>query len=435
VAALGLVALVPALAGVRRGLPVPGFRLSELLIVAFAGLIVLVARRSASARWGAFDWLALAYVALTAGLGLFDVLLRDQPLDADSLGRLVGPLQFFLLYRAVRLTLTTAARRRLALALLVAASIPVSVLALLQQLDVAGVRGLVVVLTGTDIYSTTTVPSEFVRGLEAPRATGPFPHWHNLGGYLFVIVLLCVALLLDRRRIVGRRLTALALVPAGIALFQTLSFAPIAGAMLGSVLIGLWLRRAAIVFSVLAVAAAAFVVVFGPMISHRIEQQVAAPAATESGLPTSIAYRLEVWDQFVPIIGRTLVTGYGPHDPPGLFFPYAESQYVTLLLRGGLPLLACFAALFVALAMLAARARRHPDDAAQCVVGCVVLATVVVLTLIHLIQPYFTDSGVPHLLWVLAGLLAPAAALASAPPAPSARAATRSQGVAWRASA
>jgi hypothetical protein len=436
VAALALVALVPALAGLRRGLPVPGLRLSEILIVTFAGLIVVAARRSGHERWGPFDWLALTYVALTAGLGIVDVLMRGQALDADSVGRLVGPLQFFLLYRATRLALTTPALRRLALMLLLAASIPVSLLALLQQLDLAGTRSLVVALTGTDIYATTTLPSPFVQGVEVPRATGPFPHWHNLGGYLFVIVLLAVALLLDRRRTVNRWLVAAALVPAAIALVQTVSFAPIAGAVVGSALIGIWMRRTKLVLCTLGLVIGACLVFFGSQLDYRVDQQLTAPAAAESGLPTSIAYRLEVWDQFVPVIGRTLLSGYGPHDPPGLFFPYAESQYVTLLLRGGLPLLACFVALFVALAALAVSARRRDDDPTQPVVANVVLATIVALAFIFLIQPYFTDAGVPHLVWALAGLLAPAVALPVALPAGARSAASaRAEGAAWRASA
>jgi len=62
-AALFLAGVVPAISGLRRGLPVPGLRPSEILI-AFCGSAVLlaVANRRDRTPWQMFAWAALLYV-------------------------------------------------------------------------------------------------------------------------------------------------------------------------------------------------------------------------------------------------------------------------------------------------------------------------------------------------------------------------------------
>jgi hypothetical protein len=90
--AFAIVAIVPAVSGFRRGLPVPGFRLGELLAVGYSVLLLATAGREHWRQWRAFDWLALGYVAATFGLGLLDTELRHDTLSGNDLGQLVGPL-------------------------------------------------------------------------------------------------------------------------------------------------------------------------------------------------------------------------------------------------------------------------------------------------------------------------------------------------------
>lgn len=406
VGALVLVALVPAISGLARGLVVPGLRLSEVLIAGMSALILWRAGARRRVPWGVFDWLALAYLVATAALGAFDLLQRGGPFTIDTVGTLIGPLQFLLLYRAVRTALPSPEQRRAALALLLVASVPVSVLALLQQFDVAGARQLVTTLTGTDIYATTV---QNVFGVETPaaRATGPFPHWHDLAGYLLVVVVLSFGLLVEGSgRVLPRPALVAILAIAGVALVQTASAAPIIGACAGVLAIALWARRRPAVLGWTMLAAVFAAIAFAPLLESRIQQQLAAAPGTQPSLvPQTLQYRYGVWQQFVPVLHDRLLTGYGPDLPPGLSFPHAESLYVELLLRGGVPLLAVYAALTWALAAGALRTTRHADPDAR-VVGRVVLVVVCLLVLIHLISTYFLDSGPPHLLWALAGLLA-----------------------------
>jgi O-antigen ligase len=256
-------------------------------------------------------------------------------------------------------------------------------------------------LTGTNIYESTVG--------EVPRATGPFPHWHNLGGYLFLVLLLGFSLVLEReRQIISRRMLVLTLAPALAALIQTASFAPLFGTIAGALLIGVSMGQGRRVLAWLGVAAVVGGMLFGPLLEERVVQQYRETTITQdqSLVPQTIEFRYRVWTtQFVPVIRENVIWGYGPTLPPRLFFGYAESLYVTLLLRGGVLLLLSYFAVMVALAMRARGAVRS-EGLERRVVGRVVLAAVPLLMLIDVIATYFLDSGPAPLLWVLAGLMA-----------------------------
>jgi len=396
--AYALVALVPVLSGIQRGLPVPGFRLSELMIVGIAGIVLLSAPRSP--RWGAFDWMALSYVAATAFLVWFNIVRHGDALTGDNFGTLMGPLQFLLLYRAILTGLPGAGQRARAMRFLLFFSLPVSILTLLQQFNVGGVRSLIVTLTGTDIYESTVT--------EVPRATGPFPHWHNLAGYMLLIVLLGFSLLIEPgQRVMRRRTLLVTLAFALAALVQTASFAPLLGAFVGASLIGLLSGQGRRMLVWLGVAVVVGGLLFGPLIKERVSQQEASTNYTEdqSFLPQTIEFRYRLWKTaYVPVIEDNFVAGYGPNLPPGIYFDFAESLYVTLLLRGGILLLLTYLAVMGTLA-LRARGAMLAGEVERRVVGRAVLVTVPLLVLIDIIETYFLDSGPAPLLWVLVGLM------------------------------
>jgi hypothetical protein len=414
-AAIALVGLAPAISGLKRGLPVPGFRLSELVIAGVATLVLVAADRRRRVRWRAFDWAALAYVVATAALGSLDLLVRGAGFSADSVGTLAGPLQFLLLYRAVTVALPDARDRSRALRALLVTSVPVALLALGQQYDVGGLRGLMVRATGTDIYLTQLAAGE------APRATGPFPHWHQLAGYLLLVTLVAVGLLLSgSERALRRRWLLAVLAVDGLALVQTATISAVFGALGGALLVGFWLHRLRLVARGVLVACALAAILAGPVIVGRFEQQWVRPPGSTANpfVPNTIDFRWQVWtQQYFPVLDGRWLVGFGPDPPPGPRFAYSESLYISLLLRGGLLLLAVFGALMIALWALA-RSGLHDPDPERRVVAAVVAATILVLVLIHVIEPYFLDSGPPHVLWALAGLLAAGAAGATRPTRP-----------------
>ena len=394
-----LAALAPATSGLARGIPVPGLRFSEALIGG-VGIILLVSARR-FVRWTTLDWLALLYALATLCLGAWDVLAQGQHINQSELDTLLGPLQFLLLYRATAVTARTPERRRVALRLMLWASVPVALLAIGQQFNFPGVRSLLVTLTNNNVYSATNT---------AARVTGPFPLWHNLAGYMLIYLLAIAALLLRGVTDVLSRgsLVAIALVDT-VALVETLSIAPIIALVAGVAILGIYFKGITRVVAGLAVVIIAGLLVFGARIDARFTQEYGrAPGTQGSALvPQTIQHRFDLWTtELIPALKGHVVTGYGPALPPQFAnFPYTESLYINLLYRGGLVLLAIFLGLAVSMVVASMRARLDRDPL-QKALGPAVAMAVVALVVIGFIESYFTDDGPPQVLWMLLGLLA-----------------------------
>jgi O-antigen/teichoic acid export membrane protein len=400
IGAYTLVAVVPPVSGLRAGLPVPQLRLSEILIAGVGVLLLLLlARPGQTPRWRAFDWFAIAYAVANVGLGAVDLVSRGSPITLADADKLLGPVQFFVLYRAVLTTLTTERQRQVALRLLLFASVPVSLLAVLQEMHAPGIA---------QLLASATDSQAFVTNVGVARATGPFAHWHDLGSYLFVIVILGVALLVNQSwRVMKLRILAGIVVLAGIALITTVSFTPIAGTAVGVLVLAVtarprkrWVVRAAALIVLLSVA-------FGPILAARYKQQftLQAPIKQIPYLPQNFNFRITVWTtEFLPVLEKHLTTGYGPETPLNLAFSYTESVYVTLLLRGGLPLLFLYAGLMLTLAWRARDLRDDPDIERRAVARAL-FVLIILVVFMQMTTNYFVNAGFPFLFWVLAALL------------------------------
>lgn len=404
---LVLAGLVPVVAGLRRGLPLPGARLSEVVTVGVAAIVLLRLDRRTSPPWRSFDWLVLTYATGHAGIGAANVLSRDESFTATSLGTLVGPFQFLLLYRAALALLGEEGRRRLVLRLMLIASVPVCVLALAQAAEVPGVGEIVTFLTGNDIGAiAATEARDFQRAESTLRATGPFPHWQVLAGYLFVIGLLALTLSLEpAQRVLGPRWLLGILVLVLAAMLATGTFATTLSLVAAAVAVGAWARRLPRVAGLLGGVALIPAVAFSGTVSSRIDQQFGAAAGAGTPLlPQSLAYRVDLWrDEYLPELAGRWLFGYGPDLPPGVGFRFTESVYLTLLLRGGVVLLVLFAAVMAALAACAWSLRDHPQAETR-VVGRVLVVLLGALLVLHLVEPYLLTSGLPQLFWLLAAV-------------------------------
>jgi hypothetical protein len=394
-----LAALAPATAGLARGVPVPGLRFSEVLIGGVGVILLVSARRFV--RWTALDWLALLYALGTLCLGGWDLLSQGQHIAQGELDTLLGPVQFLLLYRATAVSARTPERRRLALRLMLWASLPVALLALGQQFNFPGVRSLLVTLTQNNVYSATST---------AARVTGPFPLWHNLAGYLLMYLFTIAALLF--RRVDGVMRPAFLLligVVDAVALIETLSLAPIIALVAGVAVLGIYFKGVTRVAAGLAVVIIAALLVFGARIDARFTQEYGRAPGTQGSplVPQTIQHRYYLWTtQLLPALRGHVTTGYGPALPSQFAdFPYTESLYINLLYRGGLVLLVIFFGLAATMVSAGLRARRDRDPL-QKALGPAVVVGVLALLIIGLIESYFTDDGPPQVLWMLLGLLA-----------------------------
>ncbi len=142
-----------------------------------------------------------------------------QPFSQDAIGKLIGPLEFLVLYTAVRRCLATDKDRAKALRWILVAAVPMAGIAVLQQVGVEGLRHFAQVYA-LDTDSTKTFHTFY-------RATGTFDQGHMLSAYLMVVVLLGVAVLLDGTSdILPKRAVFLVLVAAGAGMAASATVTP-----------------------------------------------------------------------------------------------------------------------------------------------------------------------------------------------------------------
>lgn len=396
VGALLVVGVVPAVSGLARGLPVPGARVSEILLAGTAVLVLLLTRID-EPPWRAVDWWLLLFAVATLGLGTAGAIRHDIPFDNEALSDLLQPFQYLLIVRVAATALVRREDRARALRWALWASAVVVLIAIVQRV-VPAVQDLFIPLTGSDNYAFNEL--YFVS-----RATGPFPIWHFLGGYLLVVALLAVALLMHGdTEVLARRWLVLVLVLDVVGIVLTLTLAIILGLVLGFVVLALWSGRGRLWLGRGAAAGLAVAILASPLIGGRVQDQLGAPSTGESWVPETLSFRYEVWtEQFFPSLATRWVTGYGPGLPPEITWRFTESVYITYLLQGGLVLLLVFLALNLVL-LRTMLDQRDPQDTARTSVASAVAAMVVVLIPLHGIFPYMTGLGLPQIFWALAGV-------------------------------
>ncbi len=400
-AAYALVALVPLTAGLQRGVPLPGLRLSEVLTVGLAALVLVLADHRRDARWRLLDWAALLFVVAHAVLGGLATRRTAGMITTEELGVLVGPLQFFLFYRALALTLQTPERRRTALRLLLWTSAVVS-LSAIGQAAVPAVDTFVRSLTG---YA-----------LESTRATGLFPHFQVLSAYLAAILVLGTAAVVHRVLVPWQGAVVLGL--AAIALVLTVTITTMTGALLGCLAVAAWHPQGRRNLAIGLVCLAAVAVPFLPILAGRAEEQSSVAVGTVGAersafVPQTVAYRWEIWTtQSLPVLQERLALGWGATLPASVAWRSTESMYITLLFRGGLVLLAVWALMWLALVRTGWQRRRSADVGQRAAARALVVVLGVLLVM-QFIQPYLTYGGVSHVVWLLAAVVAVPAKLAA----------------------
>ncbi len=398
---LVLVGLVPTLSGLAPGILVPNVRLSEALIGVIGLTVLLGTRRLAAVRWGMLEWLLLAYGLVWALFGLYDAITLGQHLSVSALGSLIGQLQFFLLYRTVRVTLRTPRQRRVGLGVLLFATIPMAILAMLQEVGFGGLRTSLWNITG----NTSPLQTSGII-----RATGLFGNWASLAGYFFPILLVLVALALAGRLKHHRKLLVGLSAAMVIGLLLTAELSVIVCLVLGVFVLGVQYKRFGKMMVWVVVGAAVSLCVVGPVIAQRLDNQFGYVAgSSKSSLePQTVAFRQNVWTtQYLPAVAERPLSGYGLELPSTISWPYPESQYIEYLIEGGYPLLIVYLCLLWGMFNQARRASRSRDPVEQAI-GRTLVVCVLTLLLLGVIWPFVSNGGLPQVLWCLFALAAPA---------------------------
>jgi hypothetical protein len=399
-----IVTLVPITSGLRRGLPAPGLRLSELLI-AVTAVAVLMLPMERRPRWTPLDWAVMVYALLGAVLPLFDLFLyAGRHPGVGDLQTAFGPLQFLLLYRVSADALRSAPAQRLAVRLVVLASVPVSLLAIIEAVGPVAVHETLIGLTGTTAFNTSGYTA-------VPRAASVFPIWLALAGYLLVVILISLSLLLGKTTDVLPRWGLSTVVLLGVlAIVASLSLTVTAMVIIGGTYLGWKHGQLTRILAMLGVAGLITVTVFSSLITQRVEQQTQPETRTRSAgpswLPQTLAYRVEIWkEQYAGVVVKYAATGYGTGYPPEVNWSHTESGYITLLLRGGLPLLTSAGVLLYAVVYRSRRELAGEPPPSRRALLYAAETLVLVQIPLNLTFPYLTASGMPQALWIVFGLV------------------------------
>ncbi|MHB8289825.1 MAG: oligosaccharide flippase family protein [Acidimicrobiales bacterium] len=398
-----LVAIVPIVSGFQPGIPVPHVRLSEALIGAVGVTVLVATRKKDAVRWGALDWLLLIYGLGWAAMAAVNALTMHEHLTISNWGTAIGQLQFFLIYRAVRVSLRTRKERRNALIAFLVASIPVSLLAIAQQSGLHAINAFIIKLTGSTVLGS---PAYHV----FKRATGPFDHWTPLAGYLITVLIPLVSFALFRTFHDRTRTTKLVTALSLAALMLTAEISAMGGLLAGAIALGVWARRSKKVLAWLGIGTLAVILAFGSYLGQRMvtEFGTSAGSSRSVGMPQTIAFRLQIWTtEYIPAIEARPLTGYGVSLPTNVDWQYTESQYITLLMEGGVLVLVLFGAMSWAMIDRARKSARSSDPV-DVALGRALVVLSLVLIPMDAIWPYVSNGGLPQALWALFGLLAPA---------------------------
>ena len=409
VGAVLLVSAVPLTSGLAPGLPVAHVRVSEILIALVAVTLVLFAQRRHAVPWGTLDWVLLAYGLCWAALGVFASVSLGQHLTLDDWGTVAGQLQFILVYRGVRIAVHSRAERRIVVGAAILGCTPMAVLAILQEIRTPGVASLIVRLTGGVTAGSIQSTGSLL------RATGAFQNWASLAGYLLPIVLVLVALAVARIEVRARRWFVAAGLLAAIALAFTVEQSVIICVLVGVAVIVRRLdesgRLSRWVLAGLVVVAA----VAAPLVVERIVSELGTSAGTgEVGwIPHTLSFRWSVWTkEYLPAIGARPLSGYGVVLPSSIQWAFPESQYVALLIEGGIPMLVMFGVLVWAMLRATASAARSTDPLDRAL-GLALSAAVVSMLVVNVVWPFMSNAGLPQVLWGLMAVTVPYGARAA----------------------
>jgi hypothetical protein len=408
--AIALVAGVPLLSGIDRGGAIPFLKLSEALTILGAVLALAARPKMQRAPYTLVDWSFALYATTSFALGMFHasgsfstMITQERPV--------FQPVIMFFLYRAVVVTVRNRTILRSAIRALLVASSIAGAIALLQSLPILWVRRTLADITGSAMIET---------GPGTIRATGPFPIWHSLDGFLLPCVFLALALVLEgnRQQIASRRFLAIVLTIDVLAIVSTLTVAMGLAGIPAAIFLGFLYGRTKQVTIGLVIAAIAAGALFAPAIALRYQEQYdsGSPVRSSGGTPQTFTYRVHVWQRdYIPLLEPVLLQGYGNNLPDSARFAHTENQYITYLLRGGTPLLlAALGMMFCTAVSGQGSAKRSTGESRA--LGRATLVSALALLPLFIIWPYLSNAGFGQSWPVLAALMVAGVRLCSRDP-------------------
>lgn len=399
-----LIGLTPLIAGIDRGLAIPVLRPNEaLLVLVGAGLMargVVHATGSGSfrPRLDRLDVSLLLLAFTSSVLPLLWMLARRQDIVQDDVLYSVMMWKYYAIYLVARHSVRTLRQVRRCLWISMISASIVSVIAILQSLQLFGVTAFLTKYYASYGYSAAVLNSRGGATLSLPIAVADLMTF-NLA--------IAVGYLILRR---GHRLLLLGM--ALLFVMGALSSGEFSGAIglfLGVVALGVLTHRFRLVAAVLPVFAGAGLAL-RPVVEKRLQGFGSA-----SGLPVSWIGRLRnLTTYFWPKLfsDGNFILGVRPAarvatSARAAGYIWIESGYTWLLWSGGIPLLLAFLYfMWVGWRRNIALARTRRDDVGVAALSlCVAFLVIAVLMTI---DPHLTYRGSADLVFLLLGITAAA---------------------------
>ncbi|MCZ4551794.1 hypothetical protein [Gordonia rubripertincta] len=395
--AVCLVAMA-ALSGTKRGLLVPGMRVSEILAIGLIFFLLLGGRmRLPNGRVA----VGLACYALTTVSVMAFHMIGDASLgNATIVTAALGPLALFTMYVAASMARDVYDLLAHFVKYLMIASAAMGVLGLLQTASID------LVLRGTS-YLTGSQRILEPLNWKVSRSIGLFNSWHAYASFMAITLVISIAVTASGLlvfRTMYRQLAAMLLILVGLLSSVTFAMIFLAGLIGGYIL----LRRGRVLLVALAAITAALLVGWSPLspyFSGRIAEQESGVGS--SILPQTVAFRIEIWNRdYLPLFYENILFGHGPIRADDSVFGYVESMYIDLLVTGGILLFAAFVFLLATIVFqLSPRLDPlDPDPKLYAAVRWGARLFTVSLIFAMLIHPYMRDAGAAQTLVIVSAL-------------------------------
>lgn len=306
-----LLGVAAALVSVRSPI-LPAYVNISAILVCFAvvtAFAVVPRHRVGSLTVTAVDATFCIYILWRLGAEFYNASTLDVEFATNSL---LDILIWALAYLAVRVVLVRSSDVWTLLRWLAAPALFVSLLAVMQLINVPGINQFLL-----DHVNSGGLETRIARGWDL-RGTSTIGHWTALGGYLSAAVAITCARIINMRR-KGDRISPWTLTLLVVLVFgqvSTLTFATI-GLTAVIVLVTAYRLRLGMHIVSLGVAVVALAwVVAGVALGDRLNKQLSTIEAANSNpywwLPESIGFRVNVWvTETVPAIVERPMTGWG----------------------------------------------------------------------------------------------------------------------------
>jgi hypothetical protein len=401
VAAYLMIFFTPLTAGIDRGTVLPVLRPNEALAVLVG--VALAVRWIVNLRTGGvrmprlnkLDGVLIGLAVCSSIVPLLMMLARRREISADDLQYAIVLWKYLAVYAIVRFSITTEKQAYLCLALSMASATIVSLVGILQSLDLFGVPKLL---------GTLWAPFGVERTLTIGRGSSTLALAAAVADLAILNLAIAVGLLLR-----GSRHRVLLGIVVLVCLFGTLGageFSTVVGLLVGMTAL-IMASKATRVFGYAIPLLVVAGVVMWPVIETRLLGFQSA-----SGLPDSWIVRLRNLNTyFWPELGahNNWLLGVRPsarvpasHEEFG--FVWIESGYTWLLWGGGIPLLGAYI-WFVVVAMKKAVAAARRGTGVLATIGLTLVAALAADVVLMIFDPHLTYRGAADAMFGLLAML------------------------------